>query len=99
MSNNLVAESSVHSLWDSLGQLWNAVYTYSARQSVVMPVLGTGLARINALDRESILRMTLLSFMARNREKLFCKELTIYIHPSDRQYFNMLELEAFVKQI
>ena len=99
MTNDLVSESSVNSLWESLGQLWNTVYKYSARQAVVMPVLGTGLARINALDRESLLRMTLLSFMARNREKLFCKQLTIYIHPSDRHYFNMLELEAFIKQI
>jgi hypothetical protein len=99
MGNDLVAESSVHYLWDSLGQLWEAVYTNGQRKPISIPLLGTELARINALDRESILRMILLSFMARSREKLVCKELTLYIYPPDRDYINMLELEAFIKHI
>ena len=99
MGNNLVAESSVHYLWESLGQLWECVYEKGQRKPASMPLLGTGLARINALDRESLLRMIILSFLARSREKLVCNELTVFIHPKDRHYINMLELEAFIKTI
>lgn len=99
MKNDLVAESTVHNLWCAVGQLWDAVYTHGQRLPVAMPLIGTGLSRINALDRESLLRMTLLSFVARSREKLVCNELTVYIHPTDRDKINMLELEAFLKTL
>lgn len=99
MGNDLVNESSVYNLWDALGQLWESVYVHGQRKPISMPLLGTKLSRINALDRESILRMIILSFMARSREKLVCNELTVYIHPSDRHHINMLELEAFIKTI
>lgn len=99
MKNDLVTESSVHYLWDAIGQLWDAVYNNGQLSPIAMPVLGTGLARINALDRESLLRMLLLSFMARTREQLVCKELTIYIHPNDRKYINMTEVKAFLKHL
>jgi hypothetical protein len=99
MNNDLVAESSVHDIWTSLGQLWSAVYNSGQQQPIALPLVGTGLARINFLDRESMLRMTLLSFVARSREKMVCKELTVYIHPSDRDKINMLELEAFIRTL
>lgn len=99
MRNDLVAESSVHDVWYALGQLWNSVYTHGQQQSIAMPLVGTGLARINYLDRESMLRMTLISYVARSREKLVCDELTVYIHPSDRDKINMLELAAFLKTL
>lgn len=99
MKNDLVAESTVHNLWCAVGQLWDEVYTYGQREPIAMPLIGTGLARINFLDRESLLRMTLLSFVARSREKLVCNELTVYIHPTDRDKINMLELEAFIRTL
>jgi hypothetical protein len=38
MNNDLVAESTVHEVWSSLGQLWDAVYTYGQREPVSMPL-------------------------------------------------------------
>lgn len=99
LRNDLVAESSVHFLWESLGQLWDSVYIHGQRKPVNLPLMGTELARINALDRESIIRMILLSFMARSREQVVCKELTLHIYPPDLKHINMLELEAFIKNI
>ena len=99
MNNNLVAESSVHEVWEALGRLWTAVYEHGQQAPIAMPLVGTKLARINYLDRESMLRMTLLSFVARSREKHFCSELTVLIHESDRDKINMLELAAFLRTL
>jgi hypothetical protein len=46
-----------------------------------------------------MLRMSLISFVARSRENLICNELTIYIHPTDQRHINMLELKAFIKTL
>jgi len=96
MSNSLVAKSDVHRLWHSLGQLWNAVYMHGQRDPIAMPLVGSELARINCLDRESLLKMALLSFVSRSREELICKDFTVVIHPKDHDKINMLEVEAFL---
>lgn len=99
MGNNLLAQSSVHDVWCALGQLWTSVYEHGQQEPVALPLVGTGLARINYLDRESMLRMALLSFVARSRETFICEKLTVYIHESDRDKINMLELKAFLKTL
>lgn len=99
MSNDLVSKSSVHDLWYSLGQLWDAVYKHGQRAPVMMPIVGSELARINCLDRENLLKMVLLSFMSRSREELICKEFTVFVHRKDQDKINMLEIEAFLKSL
>lgn len=99
MGNNLVAKSSVHDLWYSLGQLWEAVYQHGQRAPVTMPLVGTELARINCLDRESLLKMAILSFVSRSREELICKELKVVVLPKDLEKINMLEVEAFLRSL
>lgn len=99
MSNDLVAKSSVHDLWLALGSLWDAVYIHGQRRPVSMPLLGSGLARINCLDSESLLKMELLSFVSRSQEELICKELNIVIYESDAEQVNMLEMAAFLKTL
>lgn len=80
MGNDLVAQSTIHDLWYSLGQLWDSVFQLGQHQSVAMPLIGTRLARIQCVDRESLLRMILLSFVARFREQKLCSEFTIVVH-------------------
>lgn len=99
MQNNLIAKSSVDDLWQSLGSLWDAVYLHGQRRTVAMPIVGSELAKINCLDRESLLRMILLSFVARSREEVICKKLVVVIHPRDYDRINMLEVEAFLRTI
>jgi Domain of unknown function (DUF6430) len=99
MQNNLIAKSSVDYLWHSLACLWDAVYLQGQRGSVAMPIVGSDLARISFLDRESLLRMVLLSYVARSREELVCKELIVVIHPSDYSRINMLEVDAFLRTL
>ena len=99
MGNNLIAKSSVHDLWMSLGNLWDAVYQAAQRTPVAMPLVGSELARINCLNRESLLKMALLSFVSRSREELVCRELVIVVHPNDAEKINMLEVEAFLRTL
>lgn len=99
MGNNLVAQSSIEDLWYSLGRLWDAVYENGQRQPVAMPLVGSELARINCVDRETLLKMILLSFVARSREQLVCRRLTVVIHPRDIMKINMLDIKAFLKTL
>jgi hypothetical protein len=99
MQNDLIAKSTVDYLWQSLGSVWDAVYLHGQRGTVAIPIVGSELAKINCLDRESLLRMILLSFVARSREELICKRLVVVIHPRDYDRINMLEVEAFLRTL
>lgn len=99
MGNDLVAKSSMDDLWHSLGALWDEVYRRGQHERVVLPIIGSELARIQCVDRESLIRTILLSFVARSREQLLCKELVVVIHPSDATKVNMLEVAAFMRAL
>jgi hypothetical protein len=99
MGNNLVVKSSVDDLWHSLGKLWDEVYAKGQHERVVVPIMGSELARIHCVDRESLIRLILLSFVARSREALLCKELVLVVHPADATKVDMLEVAAFLKTL
>ena len=99
MQNDLIASSNVHFLWQSLAAVWESVYLHGQRKPVSIPIVGSELARIACLNRESLLKMILLSFVARSREGLVCKELTVVIHPKDYHHINMLEVAAFLRTL
>jgi Domain of unknown function (DUF6430) len=99
MGNDLVAESTVDRLWRSLDSLWDAVYQNGQLRPVAVPLVGAELARIDNLDRESLLKMMLLSFVARSRERVISRELVVVIHPRDYDKINMLEMEAFLRTL
>jgi len=99
MGDNLVAKSSIDDLWRSLGLLWDEVYRHGQRNTVVMPIIGSELARIHCVDRESLIRTILLSFVARSREQLLCKELVVVVYPGDATKVNMLEIAAFMRTL
>jgi hypothetical protein len=61
--------------------------------------MGSELARIHCVDRDSLIRLILLSFVARSREALLCKELVVVVHPSDATKINMLEIAAFMRTL
>jgi hypothetical protein len=96
MSSDLVARASVDDLWSSLARLWDAVYDCGQRQPLAMPVVGTGLARLDALDREALLRLILLSFVAASRERIRTETLRVVIPSGDFRELNRLEIQAFL---
>ncbi|MEU2869808.1 macro domain-containing protein [Streptomyces olivoreticuli] len=99
MQNNLIASSNVDFLWQSLGAAWEGIYLRGQQKPVSIPVVGSELARVSCLDRESLLKMILLSFVARSRQSLVSKELRVIIHPKDHHHINMLEVEAFLRTL
>jgi hypothetical protein len=99
MGNDLVARSSVDDLWVSLGKLWDAVDLHAQRGRVAIPLIGSGLARIDTLERQSLLRMILLSFVSRSRQGVVCRELTVVVWPGDLEKINMLEVRTFLRTL
>ncbi|GAB1641552.1 macro domain-containing protein [Krasilnikovia sp. MM14-A1259] len=99
MSPSLVAASSTDALWQSLSRLWKAVHERGQRQPLAMPVVGAALARVNALDREALLRLILLSFVAASRERVLTTELRIVLPPAEYAQVDQRELQAFLESL
>lgn len=99
MKNTLTVTCDVDSIWVSLGRLWEAVRDHGQREPVHIPVIGTEMARVSSLSRESLLKIILLSFVAHSRREEITKSITVLIHPKDFDKFNMIELRAFLSTL
>ncbi|WP_199571364.1 macro domain-containing protein [Streptomyces murinus] len=96
IGNDYVAASSVEDLWQGLGGLWDALRTHAQLERVAMPLVGSGLARLGYLDRDSLLRLILISFVSRSRENVICRELRVVIRPEELESVNMQGVSAFL---
>ena len=99
MGNDLIARASVDDLWLSLGAVWSAMQQYGQRGTIAIPLIGSEFARVSSLDRESLLKMIVLSFVARSREDPICRELTVVVHPHDADRINFLEVDAYLRTL
>ncbi|MER7685614.1 macro domain-containing protein [Streptomyces sp. NPDC097610] len=99
MSNDLIARSSVNDLWRSLSNTWSAISRHGHLNAVAIPILGSDLARVSNLGRESLLKMILLSFVAKSREGLISRKLTLVIHHRDARQVDMNEVRAFMNSL
>ncbi|MGO9146625.1 MAG: macro domain-containing protein [Desulfomonilia bacterium] len=91
------ATSNFDSLKESLSRLWVFIGTRGLKESLVMPVLGTGFSRLSQ-TREEIVRETIRSFIAACSERTFADSLTIVITPQDavKHHIALDELGAFL---
>lgn len=99
LGNDLVARSTIDTLWASLGSLWSAVAEHGRLAPLAMPIVGSELARIDPLNRENLLKLIMMSYVARSREGVFCKELTIVVHPKDFGEINMAQVAAYLRRL
>jgi transcriptional regulator with XRE-family HTH domain len=99
MGNDLVAHAPVEDLWYCFTKLWEAVYRHGQRGALSVPLMGSGLARIDTLDRGNLLRLILLSFVSYSRLRLICHELRIVISPEDIHRVDLAGLEEFLKTL
>lgn len=97
MGNDLVARAPVEHLWYCFSQLWEAVYRNGQRAPLSVPLMGSGLARVDSLDRENLLRLIALSFVSYSRMRLACRELRIVIRPEDVGKVNLVSLRTFLQ--
>lgn len=99
LGNDYVATSSVNNLWISLDALWDAAHTTGHRDPLAVPIFGSELARVDSLDREALIKMIILSFVARSRIGVIAQELRIVVHPKDRDHINMIEIRSFIQSL
>lgn len=99
MGNDLVAQSSIDELWVALGQVWDAVRRHGQRGAVSIPLIGSGLSRVDALDRDNLARMILLSFVAHSRHALVARELRLVIHPTDVHRMDLIAVNTFLRTL
>jgi transcriptional regulator with XRE-family HTH domain len=99
MGNDLVARAPVEDLWHCYTSLWEAVYRRGQRGALSVPLMGSGLARIDTLDRGNLLRLMLLSFVAYSRLRIICRELRIVITPDDIRRVDLAGLSDFLQTL
>ncbi|GAA0407994.1 hypothetical protein Acor_80870 [Acrocarpospora corrugata] len=97
MGNNLIARSSLDDLRLSLDKLWDAVYFYGQQAPLAMPLVGSGLARIQGARPRDLLVLIIESFVARSRTQFFCPELRIIVPPTALEKIGMLDVATFVR--
>ncbi|MEZ7002361.1 macro domain-containing protein [Streptomyces sp. AD55] len=97
IGNDLVARSSTEELWLSLNRVWDAVYRHGQLDRVALPLIGSGLSRLHGLDEESLLRLILLSFITRSRERMICRELRVVLRPAELARIDLAEVSAFLR--
>ncbi|MFJ3235104.1 macro domain-containing protein [Streptomyces sp. NPDC086787] len=97
LGNDFVAASSTADLWTALGRLWEALHRHAQLNRVAMPLTGSGLSRLDHLDQDSLLRLILMSFVARSREGTVCRELRVVLRPADLERTDMREMAAFLR--
>jgi transcriptional regulator with XRE-family HTH domain len=99
MGNDLMVRAPVEGLWYCYSQLWEAVYRHGQRGALSVPLMGSGLARVDTLSRENLLRLILLSFVAYSRIHLICHELRVVILPNEAHRLNPAGLRAFLESL
>ena len=95
-----VPDGSLEEIVECLGKLWHHIGEQGELGNLIVPVLGTGRARVNA-PREKMIREIIQSFIAACSEKKFAEKLTIVISPKDHCEYDidLHELEKFLQHL
>ncbi len=98
MNDKCVAESNAHELWGSLMTLWEAVKRHGKSREVIVPIIGSGLGRVN-LTRLVLAQLVLLSFVAASRQEKVTETMTLIIYRGDIDKISTEDLDEFVRSI
>lgn len=99
MGADLKATSDIDHLWIALQNLWKKIRTEGEQKTIVLPVIGTSLARVGGISYKLPINLILLSFIINSRVELISKELVLMIREEDKEKVNMLEIQDFVKSL
>ena len=97
MGNNLIAQSSLPVLEDSLESLWEAVYLHGQLKPVAMPLIGSGLSRVREATYDELLSMIVSSFVASSRTRYLCPELRVIVRQSEFEKVRAAEILKSVR--
>ena len=98
INENGVASGTFNDLKVAMANLWVFIGQRGLKESLVMPVLGTGFTRLRQ-TREEIVHETIRLFIAACSERTFADKLTIVITPQDMARFRISldELGSFLR--
>jgi hypothetical protein len=83
MGNDLVARSTLPDLTRSLDNLWEAVRLHGQLRPIAMPLVGSGLSRIDGAGPDDLLRLVIKSYEDKSRSARISPELRIVLRPED----------------
>jgi hypothetical protein len=95
-----VASATYDDLKQALACLWLFIGSRGLKENIVIPLIGTGFARLPQ-SREEIIREIIKSYIAACSESTFSDKLTIVISPSDieRHKIHFNELEEYISHV
>ena len=100
MNERNEARATIDGLWQSMDNLWREIRALSNGDSVAMPVVGGGQARVShLLPAQDAIRLTALSFMLASRTERVCERLDIVARRQDVGKLDMLEIRSFLASL
>jgi hypothetical protein len=99
MGSDLKATSDINNLWISLQNLWNKITVEGEQKTIVMPVMGTNLARVPGISFKLPINLILLSYIINSRVEPISKEMILVIRKEDQEKVNLLEIQDFLKTL
>lgn len=100
MNQQNEARGSIDGVWRSLDNLWKSVCAHANGDTVAIPVIGGGQARISQLlPAQDSIRFIALSFILASRKEKICDELDIIVQPADYDKLDRLEIQAFLRSL
>ena len=93
-----VASTTINNLRESLAKLWYYISEKGAKGDIVVPLLGTGKARLGD-KREDIFLEIIRSFIASCSSGTYCDKLVVAIYPPDvtKHRINLNYLQGFLE--
>lgn len=99
MGSDLKATSDINNLWISLQNLWNKIRIEGEQKTIVMPVMGTNLARVPGISFKLPINLILLSYIINSRVEPISKEMILMVRKEDQEKVNLLEIQDFIKTL
>jgi hypothetical protein len=87
-----IASASVAEFWQALEGLWMSARVHANNGDVVVPLLGSGLARVG-LPQDQLLYFLISSFVAETKRQKVTRHLKIVLHESVFEHVDLSEFE------
>lgn len=88
MNEHGVCNCSKEEFGAALGVMWNYLKERGFQGDIIMPIIGSGFARVD-MKREDLIRFIAKSFVAANADKKVCNKLSIIVFPKDANKYDM----------
>ncbi|MEH1013655.1 macro domain-containing protein [Micromonospora sp. CPCC 206060] len=99
LGNDLVAQSSLEWLTDSLDRVWEALHRHGQFADVAIPLVGSGRSRLDTVDHQGLLELIVRSFIRASGRIPICRELRIVLSPHQREKVDIDALHRLINSL